>query len=660
MEISTSTDRIIGETGIVNNFNHDSQTILFDHNYVNPVIFAQPLSYNGHQTAIVRIEDVQQDRFTAFVQEPGNLDGKHLNESFSYLVMEMGTWQLEDSTVIEVGTVDTNLLAPNGWENISYASDFTEDPLIFSQVQTDNDSDFVRTRQRNASNSGFQLAMEEEEAYGNSGHKNETVGWLAISAGTGSWGQNSYQAGQTGNSVTDNWHTINFENSFAQPPAFLASVATYDGPDSSGLRYSNLNGDRVRIKIEEDTSKDGETNHTTEVVNFLAISGQDFLRGVSLNEQPKLSEDKNEQLKLSENKPNPSQGKWDVIYEGLNQNKPLYIDGMQNVLIRNSTFNNIKGSDAIRIMDSDNVRIENVIINNTVGGDAIDISYSDDVHIDDVVVDKVSGGNKLNGVRIWQSTDVIVEDSKFSRIFSSGHSGGIAISAGKLSANITIDDNHIYNVYGNGIITDGNSTPKNPYDHDNPVPGLKITNNLIHDIGLGRKGEGFHGMYVKAKDAFIAGNSVYNSFWGSGISLRSTAVVENNKIWDTRASALVFQQMKPAGPSKKSVAKNNELFFTKNRPQGGNGSLLKIYWDKERRPLFYDNFEIRNNKLSICEDIAGNPPQVFVHNAFAENLAFVGNHLVDRRGRTKFFSANYSIRDEDKNLNSFNKTSCSK
>lgn len=651
MEINTSTDRIIGETGIVDNFNHNSQTILFDHNYVNPVIFAQPLSYNGGQTAIVRIEDVQQDRFTASIQEPRNLDGKHVNESFSYLVMEMGTWQLEDSSVLEVGTVDTNLLAPNGWENISYTSDFAEDPLVFSQVQTDNDRDFVRTRQRNASNSGFQLAMEEEEAYGNSGHGNETVGWLALSAGTGSWGQNSYQAGQTGNSVTHNWHTINFENSFAQPPAFLASVATYDGGDSSGLRYSNLSKDRVRLKIEEDTSKDKEMNHTTEVVNFLAISGQDFLRGAPLNEQ----------LELSENKPNPSQGKWDVIYDGLNQNKPLYIAGMQNVLIRNSTFNNIKSSDAIHIMDSDNVRIENVTINNTVGGDAIDIRYSDDVHIDDVVVDKVSGKSHLNGIRIWQSTDVIVEDSEVSRIFSDGQSAGIRIAPGKLSANITIDDNHIYNTWGNGIVSDGTSKPDNPYIHDNPVPELRITNNLIHDTGLTSKpnaGSPTHGMYIKAQDAYIAGNTVYNSWDGVGISIRSTAVVKNNKIWDTKGSALSFSQQKPAGSSMKSVIENNELFFTKNRPEGSGGSSLLALSKGKKNPLFYDTFEVRNNKLSICEDITGKPPLFYSQKDF-KNLTFVGNHLVDRRKRTKFFSANYSIRDEDRNLNFFNESSCS-
>ena len=654
MEINTFTDNIIGETGIVDNINHNSQTILFDNNYNNPVVFAQPLSYNGGQAAIVRIEDIQADRFTASIQEPSNLDGKHKKESFSYIVLEKGTWQLEDDTLLEVDTINTNLLSSKGWKNIDFTNDFADDPLVFSQVQTDNGKDLVHTRQKNTDISGFQIAMQKEEARNNSSHASETVGWFALTAGNGNWSQNNYLAGKTGNSVNHNWHTIDFKNNFSQPPIFLASIATYNGSDPSGLRYSNSNSDRVKLKIEEDTSKDAEIIHVNEAVNFLAIAGNNSLHGVPLGEKAK--EETSDKKALDEN--------WDVIYDGLNQSKPLNIVGMENVLIRNSTFNNIKDSDAIYIRESDNVRIENVTINNTINNDAIDIENSDDVHIDDLVVNKVSGARGLSGVRIRQSTDIIIEDSEFSSIFSSGQSAGIMINTGKLSANITIENNHIYETYGNGIVSGGSSNPKNNllYGHDNPVPGLKITNNLIHDIGktpTSTSGSPTHGMYIKAKDPYIANNTVYNSWDGEGISIRSTAVVKNNKIWDTKKAALAFYQDKPAGSSMKSVIKNNELFFTKNRPGGhGNQSLLKLYWTEGyKNPIFYSTFEVRNNKLSICEDITDNPPLISTYKF--DNLTFVNNDLVDHRKKTKFFSSNYSVRDKDKNMNRFNESECS-
>ncbi len=161
-------------------------------------------------------------------------------------------------------------------------------------------------------------------------------------------------------------------------------------------------------------------------------------------------------------------------------------------------------------------------------------------------------------------------------------------------------------------------------------------------------------MYIKAQDAYIANNTVYNTFEGAGISIRSTAVVKNNKIWDTTGSALAVYQMKPAGPSGKTVIENNELFFTKNKPKGRHSPLLRIQSDN-RFPLFYDTFEVRNNKLSIFEDTSDEkqPPLIYADNVF-DNLTFSGNHLVDRRSRRRFFSSNYTIRAEDKNLNFFN------
>ncbi|WP_048320829.1 hypothetical protein [Crocosphaera watsonii] len=56
---------------------------------------------------------------------------------------------------------------------------------------------------------------------------------------------------------------------------FLLSCTSYDGPDSAGLRYQNLSNDTVEIKIEEDTSLDDETVHTTENIGSWLLKGQE-------------------------------------------------------------------------------------------------------------------------------------------------------------------------------------------------------------------------------------------------------------------------------------------------------------------------------------------------------------------------------------------------
>ena len=218
------------------------------------------------------------------LQEPtlinGNThNGTHTQETFSFLVLEQGVWELSDGTVIEVGITTTDATTKSNWHDITFNHDFSGTPIVLTQVQTDNDATFVRTRQRQATQNGFQVALEEEEAYLNTGHGAETIAWLAISPGQGNWDGNTFMAGNTGDQVTHRWHTLDFGHTFNNAPNFLGNIAGYDGGDSSGLRYRNLRNGRVEIMIEEDTSKDSEINHTTEDVNFFAIAKTGILTG---------------------------------------------------------------------------------------------------------------------------------------------------------------------------------------------------------------------------------------------------------------------------------------------------------------------------------------------------------------------------------------------
>ena len=277
----TTAPQTIGEFGKIDNFDHNSQTIKLENSYENPVVFALPLSLNGGDPAVVRITDIQNDSFTAYLQEAEYMDGKHTKESFSYMVLEAGTWELDNGSLLEVGTINTDLVTTEGWENIAFDTDFADAPVVLSQVQTNFESDFVRTRQKPATLEGFSLSMEEEDALKASGHKNETVAWLAMDAGQGTWGDLEYQAGHTGREVTHRQYDLNFSQDFASEPSLFASLASYYGGDASGLRYRNLNEDRVQIMVEEDRSLDSERIHTSEIVDFLAISGDGDLTAIA-------------------------------------------------------------------------------------------------------------------------------------------------------------------------------------------------------------------------------------------------------------------------------------------------------------------------------------------------------------------------------------------
>ncbi|MDJ0598791.1 MAG: S8 family serine peptidase [Crocosphaera sp.] len=293
-ETPIDNDFVIAEIGKITNINHQTQTIFLDHSFSNPVIFAQPLSRNGGDPSTIRITDIKSDRFSVQVQETTLINGNshsgyHTTESFSFLVVESGIWEFSDGTIIEVGNINTDKITTSTWEGINFKHNFTNTPVVLTQVQTDNDPTFVRTRQKNITKNGFNVALEEEDAFKSSGHGSETIAWLAISPGQGTWDGNKFLAGNTGDQVTHNWHTIDFGNNFNNNPKFLGNIATYDGSDSSGLRYQKLTDGSVQVMIEEDTSNDSEINHTTENINFLAIEATGNLRGATVDSLTGLS-----------------------------------------------------------------------------------------------------------------------------------------------------------------------------------------------------------------------------------------------------------------------------------------------------------------------------------------------------------------------------------
>ena len=279
----TVVDGVIGEVGQVTALTHVPQTIVLNQSFKRPVVFAQPLSRIG-ETATVRITDVQADRFTLYVQEPPDRDGLHLGaETVSYIVLEAGSWTLANGAKLEVGLDHVSeKVGPNfanSWHLVNFNSGFTAAPVVISQVQSNHDPSWVKTRHYGTSATGFNVTLEGADSATTRGA--EQVGWLAMSSGNGSWNNHLYEAGQTPDAVTHNWFNLQFTQNFTQPPRFAAAITAYDGADASHLRYdsSSLTAAAISIMVEEDTTVDTEVAHTTETVSYLAIEGDGLLTG---------------------------------------------------------------------------------------------------------------------------------------------------------------------------------------------------------------------------------------------------------------------------------------------------------------------------------------------------------------------------------------------
>lgn len=161
-----------------------------------------------------------------------------------------------------------------GFDNISFAAEFNADPAVFTQVQTVNGADWVTTRQRAATTSGVQVALQEEEALNAGWHAEETVGWFAVDGGAGDWDGFDFYVDVTGPLASDIPGRHDFGGgSFAVAPTVIAGMASYSGPDPVSLRLAGLDAAGATFRAQEDTSADAETAHAMESVSIFAIGG---------------------------------------------------------------------------------------------------------------------------------------------------------------------------------------------------------------------------------------------------------------------------------------------------------------------------------------------------------------------------------------------------
>ncbi len=273
---AASAGTVIGETGRIRVDNEGWHTQQFEGNYLDPVVIMKPASYHDGQPAHIRLRNVTGSSFEFLIEEWRYQDGNHGGETMSYLVVENGTHQLPDGYQLEAGTVDSGLVFGDGWETVSFSSSFSETPVVFGQAQTHNDDHPIVTRIQNAMTGDFQMVMQEEEQEGD--HPQETLGYVAISRDEGTISTASTDVARTPNIVTHSWFRMNLSNQFDQNPVFLAGTQTTDSGDTATIRYRNLSGTDVDVKIEEEQSNDSETWHTTEMVGYLVMDGRVFIK----------------------------------------------------------------------------------------------------------------------------------------------------------------------------------------------------------------------------------------------------------------------------------------------------------------------------------------------------------------------------------------------
>jgi len=271
----------IGQTPV----SHEAVDVSLQRSYANPVIIPMRSRAGDTQPAAVRITNVTAEAFTVQLVEPTYADGIHVAETLTYLVVEAGLWKLDDGTLLEAGTADLSATANDRTapyqQPVVFGAAFAKPPTILAQLQTTNDAtadhQFAYTRIFGRSETQLHVGIEHAEAIRTT-HATETVGYLAIESGGGTWDGKSYYATNTRRKVNEDWTRVPFVGQdFDTVPMVWAGMSTRFGADSCITALDTPTTKAVRARLVEDKSRDTERHHVNEKVSLLVIEGPGLL-----------------------------------------------------------------------------------------------------------------------------------------------------------------------------------------------------------------------------------------------------------------------------------------------------------------------------------------------------------------------------------------------
>jgi hypothetical protein len=249
---------------------HRWTRVVLNNSYIEPIVVANTPSSNAAAPVVVRIRNITSNSFEIRLQEWNYQDGVRLNsDRVHFIVMERGSYRLGDGTLLEAGVFQTDKTI--NYERVSFEHYYNSVPVVITSIVSNNGSDAVIGRIRNIGLQRFDYRLQEEEAQ-NQHHTRESIHYITWEPSRGTLGGIAFEVSRTTNIVTENFHTINFRQSFPYRPVFVADMQTTDGGDTANLRWRNKTTSRVEVQVDEEQSRDSETAHTTEVVGYMVFA----------------------------------------------------------------------------------------------------------------------------------------------------------------------------------------------------------------------------------------------------------------------------------------------------------------------------------------------------------------------------------------------------
>lgn len=268
------------------------QTVLLSNEYTQAVVITSIMDGNNPNSPVsTRVSNVTSNSFDVRLSFPtDNFAPSSTNsETVYYVVIEAGKWTLGDgATKLEAGIVEdvsrVNCSTCGSWNNgtdIAYQHTYSATPLVFHQVVTDNDSDWITSFVSDDTSfnappgtDGFQLALNGAES--TTTHDPEDIAYLVIEQEK----QDSFEGvnfetdatGLTMRGQNDVRWQDNFDQVYGTTPFALVTQMSMRVTDGSWSMLDALSTTQITIYEDEDQTLDSERSHVSEYGGYIVFA----------------------------------------------------------------------------------------------------------------------------------------------------------------------------------------------------------------------------------------------------------------------------------------------------------------------------------------------------------------------------------------------------
>jgi PKD repeat protein len=234
----------------------------------DPVVVAMVTGAVENDPCVVRLRDIDSSGFNIRLQEGSNSNDIHNSEEVSYVVIEAGSYTLENGFRIAAGHGESS--ATESFSNITFADSFDTAPIVTASVSGVTDVSPAWIALRGITPSGFEFKVQAEEG-DSQPHSMERVDYIAWQPGFGIFDNIMFESGFL-NDADHRWQQYDFNGQFNRKPSLVASLQTYNESDPANVRVRSLDVLGMQARIAEETSGDSEVVHAFETIGFIALS----------------------------------------------------------------------------------------------------------------------------------------------------------------------------------------------------------------------------------------------------------------------------------------------------------------------------------------------------------------------------------------------------